>query len=262
MTDERIIAYLLKELPEVELEQFEDECFAQESWPSHINLVEEDLIDDYLRNELSPERRQRFEHNYLTTDARQKRVRMAAALLRHVDERAPDVDRAVVTPPSGQRWFNRFRTFWSSPNRTPQVAAALLAVFIVGGAWWFSNSRQAAPAHTQVETFETLVLNISYGDRAAGVEADRAKLPRNGSGLKIVLTLPQRSTTATHYRVQLENEDGEIKLSEKAVPENQSVVVKIPARLLARGRYAAKLFAVETDGTEQRIGGQYYFDVE
>ena len=52
MTDERIIAYLLEELPEDDLERFEDECFAQESWPAQINLVEEDLIDAYLRNEL------------------------------------------------------------------------------------------------------------------------------------------------------------------------------------------------------------------
>src|SRR3712207_2093541 len=87
MTDERIIAYLLNELSEEESEQFEDECFAAEAWPPEINLAEEDLIDAYLRNELTAERRQRFEQNYLTTEERQERVRVAAALLHHIDER-------------------------------------------------------------------------------------------------------------------------------------------------------------------------------
>src|SRR5437763_8489164 len=86
MIDERIIAYLLKELPEEELERFEDECFGQESWPAQLDLVEEDLIDAYLRDELTRKRRQRFELNYLTTEARRGRVRMTAAFLRYVDE--------------------------------------------------------------------------------------------------------------------------------------------------------------------------------
>ena len=81
MTDEHITAYLLGELSEEESERFEEECFAQENWPAQIDSVEEDLIDDYLRRELSPRQRQSFENNYLTTVARMERVRMAAALL-------------------------------------------------------------------------------------------------------------------------------------------------------------------------------------
>ena len=101
MTDERIIAYLLKELPEEELEQFEDECFDQESWPSQLNLVEEDLIDAYLRDELTQERRQRFERNYLITEARQERVMMAAALLRHIDDaHRVGAEATVAAPPT------------------------------------------------------------------------------------------------------------------------------------------------------------------
>jgi hypothetical protein len=89
MTDERIIAYLLEELPEDESERFEEECFDGESWPARLASVEGDLIDEYLRGELAQERRQSFERNYLTTAARVERVRVAAALLRHLDDR-PD----------------------------------------------------------------------------------------------------------------------------------------------------------------------------
>jgi hypothetical protein len=60
MTDERIIAYLLKELPEGDAEQFEEQCFEQESWPAQISLVEDKLIEDFLRGVLTPEQRQHF----------------------------------------------------------------------------------------------------------------------------------------------------------------------------------------------------------
>src|SRR5258705_12416146 len=112
MTDERIIAYLLEELPEEELERFEDECFEQERWPDQIDLAEEDLVDAYLRGELSGERRERFEQNYLTTESRQERVRMAAALLRRVDEYNADSQTVVAELQAKLTWADRFRAFW------------------------------------------------------------------------------------------------------------------------------------------------------
>ena len=90
MTDERIFAYLLGELPEEEAERFEEECFAGEDWPDQIRPAEDDLIDAYLRGELAPEQRQHFEQNYLTTEARVKRVAMAAGLLRYINTRGAE----------------------------------------------------------------------------------------------------------------------------------------------------------------------------
>src|SRR5436309_5643134 len=116
MTDEHIIAYLLEELPEAALERFEEECFAQEEWPASINLVEEDLIEAYLRDELTPERRQRFEQNYLATTARQERLVIAAALLRYVDERNAASNTAIAVSPPELTLAERFRTFWRSQS--------------------------------------------------------------------------------------------------------------------------------------------------
>ena len=68
MTDERTTAYLLDELPEHEAEQFEEQCFSQPEWPDvELQSAEDDLIHAYIKNQLSPERRRRFEENYLTT---------------------------------------------------------------------------------------------------------------------------------------------------------------------------------------------------
>ncbi|HST21282.1 MAG TPA: hypothetical protein VLR90_09215 [Blastocatellia bacterium] len=257
MTDERIIAYLLEELPEDDLEQFEDECFAQESWPNQINLVEEDLIDSYLRDELTPERRQRFENNYLTTEARQGRVIMAAALLRHVDEFKAASKASIAEPVTELTWAERFRAFWNSQTFAFRTVAAIAVMAIVTGVLWLIFLRAPSPP-----TFAALTLTISSNNRAEGAEAGKLKFPINADALKISMILPPQSPSAVRYRVELENADGGGKSVDVVEGETQSVVAVIPATQLARGQYALKLFAIKADGTEQRINGSYFFIVE
>jgi hypothetical protein len=258
MIDERVIAYLLEELPEAEQERFEEECFAEDDWPAQLNLVEEDLIDDYLRDALAPEQRSHFEQNYLTTDARMERVRMAAALLQHVDERqAAVIQPAVAATPANESWGERFRAFWSSPAWMPRAAVVSLAVVavVVASAWWLAR----APAP---KTFAELSLSVSASDRASGVQPGTVKLPLNADALRISLTLPVETSTATRHRVELENSKGEVQTLEIAGRNARSVSVVIPASRLARGRYAARLYTTDAAGTEQRINGSYFFNVE
>jgi hypothetical protein len=257
MTDERIIAYLLEELPQEELEQFEDECFALESWPAQLNLVEEDLIDAYLRDELSQEQRQHFERNYLTTEARQERVIMAAALLHHVDEHQAVAKAAVAAEPTKQTWAAKLHAFWSGQTWALRTAAAITIVAILAGAWWLSRAHAPSPG-----SFAMLTLTISDSNRAEGAQAGKVSLPLNADALRISLTLPERLPPTARYRVELENNNGETKPLEVAGQDAQSVSVLIPSAQLARGQYALKLFAVRADGEEQRIPGSYFFAVE
>lgn len=260
MTDERIIAYLLEELPEEQLEQFEDECFAEETWPEQLKLVEEDLIDAYLRNELEPERRERFKHNYLTTEAREERVIMAAALLRHVDERQSGARRDLAiqqTAPDKPGLTEQLRAFWGSRPWALRTALALGLVAILAGAWWFFYPRTRS-----VQTFATLTLNISRSDRAEGAQAGKVRLPLGADALRISLTLPAQLPEAVRYRAELDTESGETRSLEIAGHDAQSVIVVIPAAQLKRGQFALNLYAIKSDGTEQPISGSYFFIVE
>jgi anti-sigma factor RsiW len=253
MTDERIIAYLLKELPEEELERFEDDCFAQEDWPEHLKLVEEDLIDDYLRGELTPEQRRRFESDYLTTDARQERVSVAAALLRHVDESNAAAQAPAAATPAVETWAERFRAFRDRPSWLPRVAMTFALLAIVSSVWWLT--RTPSPP-----TITALALSPSISTRNEGAQASTVTLPPGADALRISLTLPDAATAAASHRVTLEDERGETRALEVSGQEARSVSVLIPASQLARGQYALKLFAVKEDGTEQRVGS-YLFNV-
>ena len=258
MTDERITAYLLEELPEEELEQFEDECFAQESWLSQLSVVEEDLIDAYLRDELTPEQRQRFERNYLTTEARRERVVLAAALLRHVDETNAAAPAPIVVSPVKVSWVERFRAFWSGMTPVLRAASVLVLGAILAGALWLSLNRTSSP-----RTFAPLTLNITVNsNRAEGAQASKVKLPLNADALRISLKLPDRLPSAARYRVELLNEDGAKRPLEIAGQDAQAVEVVIPASQLARGQYALSLFTISADGTEHGVEGSYFFTVE
>jgi anti-sigma factor RsiW len=220
-------------------------------------VVEEDLIDAYLRGELTPERRQRFERYYLTTEARQERVIMAAALLRHIDEYNAASKPAVAAPPTRLTAAERFRAFWNSQTWALRAAASIVVVAVIAGALWLLLFRAPSP-----RTFATLTLAISNINRAEGAQADKVKLPPDAEALKVSLTLPRQSPPAARYRVELEDDNGETRSVEVVGNDAQSVLVVIPAAQLARGQYALKLFAVKTDGEEQRINGSYFFNVE
>jgi hypothetical protein len=260
MTDERIIAYLLEELPDQELEQFENECFQEEEWPDHLKLVEEDLIDAYLRDDLVPPQRQRFEQNYLNTNARLERVAMLAALLRHIDETdaiAAPASVATLPPPSEPTWGERFRALLGGQSWKWQAAMALALIVVGAGGWWlYSRLGSHAP-----QTFATLTLKSSVNNRAEGAEAGRVKLPLEADALKIILTLPEGAIPSPRYRVELDNADGARKPLAIDRQDAQSVSVLMPSAHLTRGQYVLKLFALQADGVEQRLGG-YYFNLE
>jgi hypothetical protein len=257
ITEERIIAYLLKELPDDDLEQFDQECFAHESWPTQIDLIEDDLIDAYLRGELTQERQQRFERNYLTTLARKERVIMAAALLRHVDERNRTSEIAGATASTKPTWAERFSAFWRSQSWALRAGAAVAIVAVIGGALWLSSL--SSPSS---RTVAMLNLTIGSGNRAEGAESGKITLTPDVEALQISLTLPHQSLPGAHYRVELENDNGERQAVEIIEKNAQSVIVVVPAAKLSREQYALKLFVIQPDGVEQRIPGSYFFDVE
>ncbi|HEY6230232.1 MAG TPA: hypothetical protein VIW64_03115, partial [Pyrinomonadaceae bacterium] len=62
LNNEKLIArYLLGDLPEEQQVAIEDRAFADNDYLALVTSVENDLIDEYVRQELSPTERQQFE---------------------------------------------------------------------------------------------------------------------------------------------------------------------------------------------------------
>lgn len=246
MTDERTIAYLLDELPEHEAQQFEEQCFSQPKWPEVVESAEEDLIQAYIDNELSPDRRRRFEEHYLTTDARIEKVLFARAFPQVVCEQKP-------------AWTGSALGFLRSLVSSPQVLRFATIVVTVGLA---ATVLLFVFRTTPPQTFAHINLAISYDNRSAATSTQRVKLPLAEDALRISLTLPEPVIQGATYRVRWEDKKGPIDDLTVERPGANPISVIIPAGKLLPGLYALKLFQKNPDGTEERVPGNYFFIVE
>lgn len=255
MTDERTTAYLLDELPQDEAEQFEEQCFSQPEWPDvELEAAEEDLIQAYLKEELSPERRLRFEENYLTTEARKEKVLLARSFLQVVCSVTQPTP--IPAPPSTwtQKVLDFLKALVSSPRPAVlKFASIVVTVGLAATLLWLS-SRTSPP-----QTFAQLNLAISYDTRAGGSQIPNITLPLDKDAVRISLALPQPAPQGATYRVQWENVKRSLGDLDIEKQDNNSVSVIISADKLTPGQYLLKLFRKNPDGKEEPVPGSYLF---
>jgi hypothetical protein len=146
--DSILTAYLLGELPaegeaEIELRYLEYEDFYQQ-----LMLAEEELIEVYLRGELDPKRRDRFETHFLRSPSRRERVETARALLSSLDLHT---EARVSAPGARAAWFLRLQRSMTSllPHSLPaRVFATAMVALGVGLATWVWHLQTEATRHS------------------------------------------------------------------------------------------------------------------
>src|SRR5688572_10872582 len=95
ISEKLITQYLLGELPEEQQIEIEDRAFEDKEYLASITAVENDLIDEYVRRDLSDADRRKFESRFLASAERRKRVEFAKALAR-VHAEAPVAENTAI----------------------------------------------------------------------------------------------------------------------------------------------------------------------
>ena len=130
--NEKLISrYLLGELPEEQQVEIEDRAFSDKDYLATITTVENDLIDEYVRGELSAADRQRFESRFLASAERRKRVEFAKAL-RTVVSTVPEKN--AIQTATGWSWRESLYAFLNGLNPAARLAFAAAAIVVVAGA--------------------------------------------------------------------------------------------------------------------------------
>jgi len=134
VNNETLIArYLLGELTEEQQVEIEDRAFCDKAYLATITTVENDLIDEYVRGELSAADRQRFESRFLASAERRKRVEFAKALRTAFSEsKAPEKN--VIQTATGWSWRESLYAFLNGLNPAARLAFAAAAIVVVAGA--------------------------------------------------------------------------------------------------------------------------------
>ncbi|HEU4833169.1 MAG TPA: hypothetical protein VFS90_02100 [Pyrinomonadaceae bacterium] len=150
--NEKLISrYLLGELPEEQQVEIEDRAFSDQEYLASITAVENDLIDEYVRGELSGDARQRFESRFLASAERRKRVEFAKALRTVVSEStAPE--KKLVQPATTWSWRESLYAFINGLNPAARLAFAAAAILVVAGAaWLFVETQRLRRQVTQLQ---------------------------------------------------------------------------------------------------------------
>ena len=134
--NETLIArYLLGDLPEEQQVEIEDRAFSDKNYLASITAVENDLMDEYVRGELSAADRQRFESRFLASAERRKRVEFAKALRTFVSESA-GLEKKVVHDAPRWSWRDSIYAFLGGLNPAARLAFAGAAILVIAAAAW------------------------------------------------------------------------------------------------------------------------------
>lgn len=153
INSEKLIAqYLLGQLPEEQQIEIEDRAFGDQEFLAHITAVENDLIDEYVRREMTETQRRQFETLFLASESRRKRVEFARAMV-HVMSETRVTDRESRTDAiASVSWREALAAFIHGLNPAGKVALALATLLLlIGGAWLITETLSLRSRLTQLQ---------------------------------------------------------------------------------------------------------------
>lgn len=139
---EKLIAqYLLGELPEQQQVEIEDRAFSDHEFMTSITSVENDLIDEYVRRDMSESDRRRFESRFLASESRRKRVEFARSLAHLLDETRVTERETRKVSATRSSWRDALAAFFDGLNPVGKIAlTAATLVILLGGAWLITQT--------------------------------------------------------------------------------------------------------------------------
>jgi hypothetical protein len=104
--DEQLMTdFLLGNLPEEEIERLDEMSLADDDFANRLQVVENDLVDAYVRGELSGTSLTQFKSNYLQSSKRREKVHFAETLQRQLNTSATKDRSSSITPRSAPQWL-------------------------------------------------------------------------------------------------------------------------------------------------------------
>jgi len=233
--DDVLRRYLLGALTREAREGVEARLFSDDAifW-EHLCLVEDELIDDYVANELQPEDRASFERGFLCTEERRRKVEFARALKAHLEASATN----------GLRISTRIQRQVLRPAWA--IAAAIVLLVVPAVVWQVAVERSRQQ--------EVSVWLSSSLTRGASGELTRVQVPLATKLVRLRLELESNEYSA--YRATLHEAVGtelwsQRNLAAATIDGRTGVSLTLPSELLAAGDYYVNLDGVlPTEGVE------------
>ncbi len=244
---------------------------------NQLGVVEDELVDAFVRGELSPEETEKFQRHFIRPAARRQKVAFAKRLHRYIDRYWAAENReiqvaAAATPkePSGLRNWLASLVQWSPAPAWNYAMVGLLVVAVIGGTWALTGKLQLQQEVqnlqaeiTQLEQSTVSTVWLAPGMLRGLGEVERLILPPESNLVRIQLDIGVDDYGG--YRAALNDANGDelwsqSRLSATTTEDRFSVDVILPAEILAAGDYYIRLSGVSSSD-ELELVGRYYFRV-
>ena len=279
--ENRMTRYLLGELSPEEVLQVENEYFRDEKYFESIQALEDQLLRDFVRDEMDSDLRRRFEARYRSSPELEEKIEFARAVLSSLNILAEE-RRGVAATASRRPRFS-LRDFFNFRLSVFQYVTAALAVLGIGVGYfaWMRNARlesdlaQLRQEKTAVAQEKT-ALERALSERrqeppivasfilVAGVSRDQdvsnvLAAPTAVGRVQFTLPLPE-AIKYSGYQAVLQRGGAQVFSQElprdALINSGKAVVVSLPSMSLRPGRYILYVTGRHESGPYQTV--QYY----
>jgi hypothetical protein len=278
--------YLLGELSETGRDRVEERLFTDQDYLDRLSMVEDDLVDSYVRGELKGTTLSRFESHFLSSSRRRDRVLFARAFLstshpgHHVRQ-------------SARSWLSTLSEQW---NWRPVLAVAALAVAVVSSILIPVNrqlerqGRVIADLQAQLSENKSIPTSVTQKEIVAGLRQEiQQELQTIRQTLRSATVTPlsfvlavggQRSSQAVQqrllippgdrpielglplqgtepfplYRLEIRTPDGALVWSEQQTASKERLTqLTVPSTVLKQGDYVLEVFGTSESGDIESV---------
>jgi hypothetical protein len=259
MTDALLREFLLGKINDEERERIENLYLTDSQTRERVLAVEQDLIEDYLEDGLTPEDKARFLLRYAQTDKQRRNLRITRSIKDWAIAEAhiPQTTAAKAAVLDRLRARLPFKPVFVVPLAAMIVLAIVLAIILL-------NNRIEQRKHLAVEQ-ELAQLNSPASLREAptqmttlelksvAVRSVEAQKEFNTSAgipiveLRLLLFRPERFS---RYQAEVGPIDDDKFIIPNLEPEGGNVIrIRLPAYMLSRGHYQINLSGITADGS-------------
>jgi hypothetical protein len=265
---EMLRQYLLGQSIDADLSQMDEQLMSDSQLYNELLLLEDELIDEYLRGRMSADDRRSLENYFLRSPRHQQKLRFARALNRYVDAAGPEEDHAVsedqtVSPVTGTavppvanapspaiRSKSRSFPFWPFQQPALNYAFGAALLILVAGVSWLAIKTWQPSGPGKV--FEATL--APGGVVREGGEVPAISIPAGTDTLRLNLLLPDNDDQ--DFKVELRGSDSKTiwtkdHLSPITTAGKKSLRIDVSTHLVQRDTYRIKLSSRSSGAYEE-----------
>ena len=257
--------YLLGKATDSEQQRIEDDVLTDDAAFARLGVVEDDLIDAYVRGDLASGERRQFEERWLTSPRRRARVELAFELAKIAEPADPVAER-----PGLASWWASLMSPWQLQLLKPVAALGLLVA--VAGLVWLQNVNSGLRSRiAQLEAMQESVadraaaslvqtsLTLLLEPHTRGDGYQKLSVSSQVQSIKLQILLDEDEVYPSFDASLSRVRDHTLKAWD-GLEAGRSVLLEVPADLVPGGRFGVELRGREIGGQASLIG-YYEFEI-